>query len=213
MADADTKENTSQQNVGSTGDSGAVTAQLTQVQDELRKMNERMEAQSNALIESTRKKVVQEEVDENIYDPKVIERRMTAAFESKIRAEKAKDVTIWNLAQDYPEIQSDAKIRQAILEAQKELPEATRDTAGGYEHAVLKAVAKAGLIPKSKRPVVDEDTSISSRSSGQRPPKAKGKIDERTLMVAQLLGRDITDKKVLEGLEAASNRETYSKYR
>lgn len=217
MADADTKENTSQNsngaNQGSQGDNGALNAQLTQVQEELRKMNERMEATQNAIAESNRVKVTKEDDDENIYDPKVLSRKMEAAFDTKLRAERQKDLTIYNLAQEYPEIQTDSKIRAAVLEAQNQIPASLRDTADGYEMAVLKAVSKAGLMPKSKRQVIDDDVSISPRSSGTRPTAKRTKVSDRTLQVAEMLGRDISDPKVLAGLEEAANRDTYNKYR
>lgn len=213
MVDADNKEDLPNDGQ-SKGNENALNAQLTQVQEELKKMNERMEATQNALAEANRPRAPKEDEDENIYDPKVLSRKMEAAFDTKLRAERQKDLTIFNLSEEYPEIRTDAKVRQAVLDAQKELPESQRDTASGYEFAVLKAVSKAGLIAKSKRQTVDEDASISPRSGGSRPtPGKKVKVSDKTLQVAQMLGRDISDPKVLAGLEEAANRDTYNKYR
>lgn len=212
MADADTKEITPP-----TGES-ALNAQLTEVQDQLRKMNDTIAAQQSALIAATQTKSRVQEDDDNIYDPvkaqKAVLKKADEIFETRYKEEKSKDMMIFNLSQEYPEIQKDTKLRQSILDAQKELPQAIRDTANGYEHAVLKAVSKAGLIPKSKRPVIDEDTSFSSnRGGGSSRPRGKVKVSEATLAVSQLLGRDISDEKVLKGLEEAANRDTFTKYR
>ncbi len=221
MANADTNENisssTDSSNAEGTKGNNALNAQLTEVQEQLRKMNAQMEATQAALAEANRKPTVPNEEEENLYDPKRLAAKMDRDFDTKLdnklRAERAKDLMIYNLAQDYPEIQTDNKIRQAVLEAQKQIPESLRDTADGYEMAVLKAVSKAGLVPKSKRQTVDDDSSFSPRSGANSRPKARNKVSEKTLMVAQLLGRDISDETVLKGLEDAANRDNYTKYR
>lgn len=218
MVDADDKTNTSSSTEGSNADKSkgneAINASLSEVQEQLRAMNTAMEAQQKAFIDAINKPTKkQEEEDDNTYDPKKLLEKAEQSFDKKLRSERAKDMMIYNLAQEYPEIQTNKEVRQAVLEAQKSIPEALRDTADGYEMAVLKAVSKSGLVPKSKRQAIDDDMSMSSRGNNRPPPKAKVKVSDKTLMVAQLLGRDIEDPKVLAGLEAAANRETYTKYR
>lgn len=186
---------------------------LAEVQAQLQAMNEVMQAQSAALTAATKKPAPVEE--ENLYDPNQLLRKAENTFDTRLREERAKDAKIFELSQEYPEIRGDSKIRNDILAAQKELPDHMRDTAIGYEAAVLKAVAKNGLVAKSKRPnqSLDEDASLSSRGGSSNAPRKKVKVNENMLALAELMGIDTKDKKRLEGLEAAANRDRYDKYR
>lgn len=213
MADADTKENLSNDNTQQPQSKGndALASSLAEVQEQLRNMNAQMEATQKALIDSKKPITPQKEI--NLYDPEQLLQAANEAMDRKYRAERAKDVTIYELSKEYPEIQTDSKIRQAVLEAQKGIPESFRDTAEGYEMAVLKAVSKAGLIAKSKRQTVDEDVSIEPRSGGRERSRGKTKVSEKTLAVAAMFGRDINDPKVLASLEEAANRDDMTKWR
>lgn len=214
MVDADNNENLPDdtKDTKSKGND-ALAATLAEVQAQLQAMNAQMQATQEAVATATRRPEPKQE-EENLYDPETLLRRVENTFDTRYKAERAKDVTVFNLAQDYPEIQTDPKIRQAVLEAQRQIPPSIRDTAEGYEMAVLKAVSKAGLIPKSHRQTVDADASLSPRGGGgDRTPRKRAKVDQRTLEVAALMGVDIEDKERLKGLEEATNRDTFHKYR
>lgn len=215
---ADNTQETSQTTENqSNGKKDALAETLAQVTEQLRAINESVAAQGQ-VIQSIRQPASKEEpTEDDLYNPQALLNRAGQVMESKLREERAKDAKIFELSQDYPEIKTDSKIRNDILAAQRELPEAIRDTALGYETAVLKAVTKAGLVAKSKRQTVDDDMSMGSGSSGgssggSRNTKRK-KVSEETLMVAQLMGRDINDPETLKRLEEASNRDSYSRYR
>jgi hypothetical protein len=192
----------------------ALAEQLAGITEMLRVQNEATEARFAALAaQNNQSKRKVEEEDDNLYDPKNLLRKSEEIFSQKLRDEKAKDAMIWDLAQEYPEIKSDTKLRAAVLEAQKSLPENLRDTATGYESAVLKAVSKAGLIPKSKRQSQEEDVSMSPRGGGESRPKGKAKVTQNMLAIAQLMGRDVNDPETIKRLEAAAQRDTFNKFR
>ncbi len=215
MADADTtitsQTITGNNAGGSTGNQDALNRQLAEIQENLGRMNDQMLATQQAIANSNRQAPVKQE-DENLFEPQQMINKMEKIFDTRLRTEKAKDMTIYQLAQEYPEIQTDTKLRQAVLDAQKTIPESIRDTADGYELAVLKATQKAGLVPKSQRKSVEDDPSYDARRS---TPKAKPrvKVSDATLQVAELMGRNISDPDTLKRLEDAANRDTYAKYR
>ncbi len=217
MANADENTNTSQNTAGNTaggntGNQDALTQQLAQIQENLGRMNAQMEATQAAIAAANRRPEPEQE-DENLFEPQQMINKMEKIFDTRLRTEKAKDMTIYNLAQEYPEIQTDSKLRQAVLEAQKSIPESLRDTADGYELAVLKATQKAGLIPKSQRRAVEDEPSYDGRRSAPVKAKPRVKVSEATLQVAELMGRNIEDPETLKRLEDAANRDTYAKYR
>lgn len=209
----ETSQKTDQEKDTSKGNDVLAT-RLAEVQEQLRQMNASMEATQTAIAAANKRQVQVEEKEDNLYDPKQLLAKSEEVMNRRLREEKAKDNMIYSLAQEYPEIQTDTKLRNAILDAQKGLREDIRDTADGYEMAVLKAVSKAGLTPKSKRQTVDEDISTGPRG-GNPGTKRTGrvKVSEKTLAIAQLMGRDISDPEVLKRLEEASNRDRYDKYR
>lgn len=152
--------------------------------------------------------------DGDVLDPRGLRDKILAeanrTVEQVLNEERRKNMTLANLSKEYPEINTDSKFQDSVVEAQKSLPASIRDTADGYELAVMKAVAKQGILPKSKRAEESDDsyTAPAAASSSQRPrPPSKGsKVDDRTLAVAQLLGRNIDDPNVRKGLEEASKR-------
>jgi hypothetical protein len=207
-----------QENKEGTGD--AVSQQLSQFSETLRQMNEQM-AQTQASMQeivqrTTRPAEPQEE--ENLYDPQTLLKRADRAFTEKLQAERAKDMAIYNSAQEFPEIQTDPKVRQSVVKAQQRLPQHMRDTAEGYRAAVLEAVAEHGLISKSKRQVVDEDTSIAPRGGAGPQPSArtrggkKAKLQPETLELAEIMGMNTEDPELLKRLESHNER-PWNKYR
>lgn len=133
-----------------------------------------------------------------------------------IRRERELDNTVIRLAREFPEIQADPDIQKAVVAEHNKLGKSLQDTAEGYELAVQRAVQKVGLVPKSRRRSEDTEEYVASGrksgSSSASTKKGKTKVSEKTLAFAAMLGRDINDPKVLEGLEKASERERWLKY-
>lgn len=221
MADADSQDSTSQQ-VSTTELSGkinSVETQLASVAAQIQSMNQGFQAATAAL---TAKAATREEEvsDDDVYNPakltsKILNKATDIATQI-INDNRAKDMKIHQLAQEYPEIHSNVDLRKQILAEQSKLPKSFQDTADGYEMAVLKAVTNAGILAKSKRPVVDEDFSAGSgRSSGgsRRERGTAKKVSEATVAFAELLrGRELT-KDEQKSLENANQRDSFGKYR
>lgn len=154
--------------------------------------------------------------DDDVLDPRGLRDKIVSeanrTITEALNEERRKNATIVNLAKEYPEINTDSKFQDAIVEAQKSLPQSIRDTADGYELAIMKAVARQGILPKSKRTESDPDgftaasSSSSAASARQRAANPKGKVSDKTLAMAQLLGRDISDPEVVKSLQNAAKR-------
>lgn len=204
---ADNTQETSQTTDSNQKQSNGNADGLSALQEQLKAINEKLEATQQAVIESRKPLTPQAAPRErNLYDPSDLLDAATEMSQKMIKAENEKNMMIYTLAQDYPEIQTNAEIRKAVIDAQRTLPQALQDTAAGYEVAVLKAVSRAGLIPKSKRQTVDADVSLGSSNSSRPREERRVKVSEKTLQLAELMGRDTSDPKVLKGLEDAANR-------
>lgn len=189
------------------------TSILAEMQEQLRAMNDRMEATQTAIAEANKRAAPpQKQEEENLYDPTVVLARAEKIFDTRLREEKQKDITIFQLADEFPEIKSDPKVRQSVMEAQKGLPSHLQDTAQGYELAVLQATSKHGLIKRSQRKVVEDEPSYDGTRRSNRSEK-KAKVSQATLDAAALMGVNVEDPDTVKRLEGYTNRDTYSKYR
>jgi len=196
-----------------------IDTKLLAVQEQLKAMNQSYAQGLDNIAQRMTSPTREETIDDSdVFSPaKLRDKILTEATRTtnEILAEnRKKDLAIYQMTQEYPEIQSDPKLQNQITEALKTLPKSMQETADGYEIAILKAVAKQGILPKSKRPTPNssDDFSMSSRSAGGRP-KAREKVAAETLAISELLGRDIKDPEVLKRLEEATNRDTYNRYR
>jgi hypothetical protein len=81
------------------------------------------------------------------------------------------------------------------------------------EAAARSAASEYGLKPKSKRTQNDDSFQLSGSASGARPAKKKDEIDDETLLIAQLMGRDLDDPKVKERLKQSASRKNWKNYR
>lgn len=213
-------------------DPSEIKSEMARMQEQLALMNQQYQENMQSVVDAVTKSQSQISNTEDEYLTaeerqikelrREIEELKTSApaqTQEILKRERDLNNTVVRLASDYPEIQSDAKVRQAVLDEHAKLPSGLKETAEGYELAVQRAVSKAGLAPKARRQASADADSFSSpgsksgRSGEAGSGKKKAKVSEKTLMVAQLLGRDINDKKVLEGLEEAANRDSYSRYR
>lgn len=209
---ADNQQDTSQETASSEASKGnkELSDTLSAIQEQLQAVNQRLESQQAAIAEASRKSEPRDEEDDNLYDPKKLLNKASQIMGETYRQERQKDAVIFNLAQEFPEIQTDKKVRQAVLEAQKSLPKHLQDTAEGYELAVRKATS--GLVPKSQRQTVDEDISVGPRGGSASKTAKRAKVSEATLAAAELMGVNINDKAVQERLEQYTNRD-YKRYR
>ncbi len=151
---------------------------------------------------------------------KLVEDRARVAAESAATrmsdAQSARQNMIIQLAQEYPELNDPStEFYQKVSAQSKSL--GSNYTPSEAKALIREVAADVGLLPKAKRQTSNAgDFSFGGSRGGagsgaDRSKKAEVSAD--TLLVAQLLGRDIKDPKVLKGLEEATKRDTYNKYR
>lgn len=212
MADADNKE-TSQ-----APDLSKVTESISSLGEAVKAMAEQQrQLQEGMLTLAQANKKQAEPVDDNIYDPKVLIQRtnetISKTVASALQEERNRNYTMASLAQEYPEINSgDAKIREAILTAQKKLPLEMQGSAVGYEMAIKAAMSEQGIVPVSRRQKNDDDYTVPTGRNTERGGKKSAKLANETLEVAALMGLDPADPKVVERLQKHSTR-NFGKYR
>lgn len=221
MADEDTKNTPDQKKTGEglAELRSELDTKLLAVQEQLKAMNQSYAQGLDNIAQRLTPQKREETIDDSdVFAPAKLRDKILAeasrTTQEILNEERRKNATIYNLSQEYPEIQTDQKLQGSILEMQKTLPKILQDTADGYEMAVLKAISKQGILPKSKRQAADagDDFSMRSRSSADRA-KPRAKVSESTLAISQLLGRDIKDPTVLKGLEEAANRDSWTRYK
>lgn len=218
MVDEDTSSNApeSKTDKGLESIRDKMESELSLIKEQLTSMNEQNAREMQRVVAAVTPRQDTTVGDDDIFDPKALRSKIlseaTKTASDMLAEERRKNTTLYQLAQEYPEIQTDRELQKAITEAQSKLPTSIQDTADGYEMAVLKAVARAGVLPKSKRPVVDEDVSAGSGRSVKASSKGT-KSSDKTVMIAELLrGRALTDNE-LKSLDQASKRDTYGRYR
>jgi len=210
-----------------------IKSEMAKLQEQLADMNQQYQQNMQSVVDAVTKS--QSQIDNSDDEYLTNEEKQIKAMRAEIDAlkseaprqtqqllKKERDLnnTVVRLANDYPEIQADAKMRQAVLDEHAKLSPGLKETAEGYELAVQRAASKAGLVPSAKRKSAERDAdgfsapgSKSGSSASAGGSKRKAKVSEKTLMIAQLLGRDINDEKVRKGLEEAAERDTYNRYR
>lgn len=202
-------ENTSQ-NKGNT-----VDAELASVKAQLAELIENQKATMSAIAETRRPaQTEQEPEDDNLYEPNNLLRKAEQVMERKFQAEQAKNAKIAEMGREYPEIHTDTKVMNAVVEELKKLPSSIQQTADGYEMAILKAVTKAGITPRSRRSIVDEDVSLgnSSSSNERKGSQGKKKLSANSLTLASLMGLDVENPEVVKRLEKRAERTKWNKF-
>lgn len=215
-------------NEPSSTDSGAneFKSGLEAIKEQLAAMNQQYQQGMQSIVESVTRPAIKEESEDDFLTTeekriKALERQIQELSSSVpkqtqeiLRQERELNDVVFRLASQFPEITGDASVQQEILKEHSKLSKGLRDTAEGYELAVQRVVTRKGLVPKSKRnDDVDPDVSSSAKRGTTTTANTKRpKISEKTLAVAQLLGRDINDPDVLKRLEAAQQK-NFNRYK
>lgn len=232
MADEDIQDQ--DQYASANEDIGEVKSQMQQMQEQLARMNDEYQANMQSVVDAVTKS--QSQISSSDDEYLTSEEKQIKALRAEIDAlkndaprqtqeilkrERDLNNTVVRLASDYPEIQSDSKVRQAVLDEHARLPAGLKETAEGYELAVQRAVSKAGLSPKARRQASADADSFSSPGSKSGSSAATGgnrksKVSETTKLASRLLreasGR-VYDEEVEKRLEVAAQRENWNRYR
>lgn len=229
MADADNKNDTP--DTGQLDLKSEIDAKLSDVSRKLADMQSQWQSSMQTVADSiiasrapapTTKPTESFFEDDGItIDPAKVEARASAAAartaQELISRERKRDEVLASYAAQYPEMgQAGSEFNQAILEAHKGLPQNLKDTPEGYEMAILRAAAKQGVVPRSKRTSSDDFT-LSSRGGNRPPKKDDVEVSEATQIFSEFInkaaGRDPNSKEVQEGLKSALKRNDYHRYR
>ena len=226
MADEENQQNEEgQENAGKVDPLKGVDEKFNTLAQELKAMNQQFNSSFNQLAQNLsqqrREAPAAKSEDLDVYDPDSIKNYLNRIEEASsqkvgqiIQKERELNATAARLAQDYPEINSDKEITQAVLEEHKLLDKSLQETSTGYELAVARVAAKRGLLPKSKRqaaPNADEFSSPGSSSS--RPQKQKKtEVSDVTRTVSELLGQDTESPEYKKRMEGVMQRKTYYRY-
>jgi hypothetical protein len=78
--------------------------------------------------------------------------------------------------------------------------------------AVYEAAAESGIKPKSKRSSESDDFALVG-GSPRKPGKPKDEVPEDVVAIAQLMGRDTSDPKVMNRLKETMKRKNWGQYK
>jgi hypothetical protein len=120
------------------------------------------------------------------------------------------------LYNQYPELNDQgSELFKAAQEKLKGLsPEQMMKQPMLLKTAVLEAAAENGIRPRHKRSQDDDNFSVGAGSAGRRSPsKPKDELDPQVLETARLMGRDVSDPKVVESLKKAAKRTNWGQYK
>jgi hypothetical protein len=206
-----TQENLPNTENGSQSKGNHTDAELASVKAQLAELIEANRTIATTLVEQRRQAEIPTE-EENLFDPQTLLRKTEALVEARINTERSTTAKIAEMSREYPEINSDTKLMQAVVNELKALPSSIQQTADGYEVAILKAVNKAGIVPRSRRQAVDEDVSMGNRGGGTQGREKKTKLSQNSMDLAELMGLNTSDPEVVKRLEKRAQRSRWNKY-
>lgn len=196
------------------------------LQAELGNLNKRIEAQekkASAPAPKVRPPVVEDPEEdlgaELLVNPEKAVKKITDKVRREVEGSmstqsKAKDnffAKFTELTEQYPELNnasSDLHVRA------KELLASSTDKewdVNALESSVFRAVTEKGVLPMKHRKVSEDDGaddylgSGGSGASNTKRPSRNDKLDPKTKAFAELLGMDIKNPKVIEGLTKTQN--------
>lgn len=166
----------------------------------------------------------EENLEDLIYkDPKAYARavenravkRADEMVQSRMNTQNETQGILSQLAAEYPELNdTSSALTKRAVEIYNQLPPNQRANPLAYKIAVRDAAADMGVLTKNKRTKPTEDFVMdSSGSSGSASNKGaksgEGKMDDKSLAFAELLGVNIKDEKVMKRLQERNKRKNW----
>jgi len=213
---------------------GEMNRKLGNVQEQLQKNNEALQALMNRLAaqdrpapkapapESKTSKIKElwyqdEEAAANLIVEDAVQKaeaRITQKLESDRKITQRESRVLNEIFQDYPEIgdQNSALYKKAV-ETYNALPEEDRANPLAYKVAVRDAAIDLGVQPMKKRQASGNNDDFTMSSGGYSSQGTSGRarksddLPPETLLFAQAVGLNVSDKKTLENLKSHSKRE------
>lgn len=223
---SDENSNDSGQNAGGGDDrlknlQSEFDRKLGNLTEQLASQNQAFQQQMQAMVDamtSSRELVKSEPEADDFLDlnPKDFKQQVLAeakkAQAEALASQNALNQAVYQLSQEYPELQQPGEFQKAVIDIEKSLPASLRETPEGYELAVERAAKKLKIQPKSARQAVANDDFSMGSGEVKGKKKPKSEVSDDMLAIAQLMGRDIEDEGFKKRLEAAAKRKTWGKY-
>lgn len=164
----------------------------------------------------------EEDIDPDLEPGKFVQREISSLRQelNQDKANQAKQAALQNLLAEFPELQNpDSALSKASVQAASRLDDSIRNSPHGYRMAVLEAVAQVGRerrASSNNSESVEDFIASGSRgepgSSGGPKKKGEGEVDEKTRVIAELMGLDTSDKEQMARLKARSERKSWNRY-
>ncbi len=218
-------ENKSEQSEQTQQQLVAVTEQLKILNAQTasqKEFNETMVTQIQSYQQEQLAKVTRAEPkeDETMLDltPAELETRISAKLTKQMEVSQqlqlTKQSTLSQIVQEYPEAnQQGSDMYKKFIEINNNLGN-LRDTAEGYEIAASRAAKSLGILPQSLRSEKKTDNFTipgnTGAPSGQDPKR--GKLTDKSLALAELMGLDVENKEQVKRLEQRTQRRSWKRY-
>lgn len=211
-----------------TEENKAINAKLDAALALIQQQNQQSRQQLAASTSTSLADLSEEQLEELSYkDPKMYAKAVKAQaaqqasqiVDQRINQQNQTQAVMGQLIGDYPELgDTTSDLSKRAVELYNQLPADLRSNPIAYKTAVRDAAAELGVLTKSKRKAANSDDgsfSLGSNSTGssQRGNQSKkDDVDPRTLEMAERLGLNIKDPKVVDRLKQRSQRKNWGKY-
>lgn len=177
---------------------------LGNVEETLKKSNEQLLAQMQAMLKPKASVPATSESDDiedlfykdpKAYTARVVE-RTTQQINSTISQREAetaqRNSVLTQLTKEFPELNvDDHELTQTAIKKYNDMARDSGATPATYRAAVYEAALEQGIKPRSKRPAdSDDDFSLRGSGSGRRSAKPKDELDPLTIEAAKAFGVD-----------------------
>jgi hypothetical protein len=204
-------------------DNASLNAKLDQALQLIQQQNMRLQVQPQQADPAN---MTDEQIEELSYrDPKGYARavslraeaRAAAMIDQKLGAQQQVNSTMSALINDYPELgDQSSELSKRAVSIYQSLPAHIKADPIAYKAAVRDAAAELGLQVKTKRSSNQSSDNFSTSSSqGSKPSQrnASPKVDPGVVAIAERLGLNTSDPKVIERLAQRSQRNDWTRFR
>jgi len=189
------------------------------VQDQLKAQNEQLQRMVEQIIAAQSAKQEPQEEPDPVLNPKQfkeqIKREALAEVQRSTQLSMATQNEVARIQAMYPEFaQENSEAAQIALKKFQALPAHLKGTPEGARLVLFEAANEVGLVPKKARKTeqgADEGYTMGSSPSKNIRQSSQGKLDERSLAFAQLVGLNVDDPEVRKRLENRTKR-AFNKY-
>lgn len=193
-----------------------LTSQITNLKGELNRKVGNLESRFNPPQPEPKDEPLEDLIYTN--PKKVIEtirKQATDAAVGVVADSQRKATEIGNMVYDYPELQDrNSDFFKAAVKVFEGMSSEEQANPMAMKLAVKEAAIDAGLKPRSKRDTSDDDFYMEGGNGAPRSNRRnrEPELQDTTLILAEKMGLNTSDPKVLESLKARSKRTNWNRY-